>query len=95
MNKNDSCFMIFVCIVLSLILASLIFAYREAPRVHPEVTNNWIEVQCDNCNGKGTVHYSKNHPIVKSGLGEADTAYTCPVCGGEKVLFLEKQSGAL
>lgn len=43
------------------------------------------EIPCPECSGRGRVTYSGENPFLPAGT------YTCPLCGGGKVLIEERR----
>ena len=55
----------------------------------PPHTTERVRVLCSECMGDGSVTYRSDHVLVKGGIVSEGT-YTCPICGGNKFLEIER-----
>ncbi len=72
-------------LLLSAIIGCSVF-HREAA---PKAQDQWQEVACEECGGKGFVVYGADHEWVKAGLVKDGCCGACPMCSGSGKLLTE------
>ena len=72
-----------------LIILGVMVYLKKRPKVPSSY--KFTLVDCSNCNGKGTVYYGPDDPVVKLNPKFEGGPFTCPICGGEGTLELQEK----